>query len=73
MKKDGSWKDYFEDPARFADAINGFGCNGEQVVKGEDIQEVDTQIRRMKIPEFVNSIAGRDVIKSAKSRDMQSR
>ena len=70
MKKDGSWKDYFEDPARFADAINGFGCNGEQVVKGEDIQEVDTQIRRMKIPKFVNSIAGRDVIKSAKSRDM---
>ena len=29
MKKDGSWKDYFEDTARFADAINGFGCNGE--------------------------------------------
>lgn len=25
MKKDGSWKDFFEDPARFADAINGFG------------------------------------------------
>lgn len=70
MKKDGSWKDFFEDPARFADAINGFGCNGEQVVREEDIQEADTQIRRLKLPRFVNSMAVRGVIKSAKSRDM---
>lgn len=70
MKKDGSWKDFFEDPARFADAINGFGCNGEQEVKEEDIQEVDTQIRRLKIPKFVNSMVDRRIIKSAKSRDM---
>lgn len=70
MKKDGSWKDFLGDLARFADAINGFGCNGEQVVKEEDIQEVDTQIRRLKIPKFVNSMATKRVIKSAKSRDM---
>ena len=70
MKKDGSWKDFFEDPARFADAINGFGCNGEQVVREEDIQEVDTQIRRLKIPRFVNSMAARRVVESSKSRDM---
>ncbi len=70
MKKDGSWKDFFEDPARFADAINGFGCNGEQVVKEEDIQEVDTQIHRLKIPKFVNSMTHRRVVQSAKSRDM---
>lgn len=41
MKKDGSWKVYFSDPSRYADAINGFGCNGEQVVHAEDLQEMD--------------------------------
>ena len=70
MKKDGSWKGYFEDPARFADAINGFGCNGEQVVKEEDIQEADTQIQGWKIPRFVNSFVDGRRVKFTKSRDM---
>ena len=70
MKKDGSWKDYFEDPARFADAINGFGCNGEQVVKEEDIREADTQIQGWKIPRFVNSFVDGRRVKFTKSRDM---
>lgn len=70
MKKDGSWKDYFEDPARYADAINGFGCNGEQVVKPEDLQEIDTQIRSVKIPQFVNSTVGRKNNRTLKFRDM---
>lgn len=70
MKKDGSWKGYFEDPARFADAINDFGCNGEQVVKEEDIQEADTQIQGWKIPRFVNSFVDGRRVKFTKSRDM---
>lgn len=70
MKKDGSWKDYFEDPARFADAINGFGCNGEQVVKEEDIREADTQIQGWKIPRFVNSFVDGRRVKFTKTRDM---
>lgn len=70
MKKDGSWKDFFEDPARFADAINGFGCNGEQMVKEEDIQEMDTQIRRLKIPGFVNAMMSERIVNTANSRDM---
>ena len=70
MKKDGSWKGYFEDPARFADAINGFGCNGEQVVKEEDIRDADTQIIGWKIPKFVNSVVDSRKLKSTKSRDM---
>lgn len=61
---------FFEEPARFADAINGFGCNGEQVVKEEDIQEVDTQIRRLIIPKFVDSMTVRRMVNFAKSRDM---
>lgn len=70
MKKDGSWKGYFEDPARFADAINGFGCNGEQVVKEEDIREADTQIQGWKIPRFVNSVVDGRGVKFTKTRDM---
>ena len=31
MKKDGSWKDYFEDPARYADAINGFKVDSKLI------------------------------------------
>lgn len=46
MKKDGSWRGFFEDPSRFADAVNGFGCNGEQVVTKEDIKDADTRLFR---------------------------
>lgn len=69
MRKDGSWKDYFEDPERFADAINGFGCNGEQIVCIEDIQEADTQIRGLKMTDFMRSSTGR-TMRTGKSRDM---
>ncbi len=70
MGKDGSWKGYFEDPARYADAINGFGCGGEQKVRAEDLQEIDTQIKGIKIPKFVNSFASRRNLRRAKFRDM---
>lgn len=59
MKKDGSWKVFLEDPVRYADAINGFGCNGEEIIRAEDLEEVDTQIRSIRIPKFVNSLPGR--------------
>ncbi|MBR3770548.1 MAG: Rpn family recombination-promoting nuclease/putative transposase, partial [Lachnospiraceae bacterium] len=42
MKKDVGWKTYFEDNRRYADVINGVGCNGKQFVKETDLQEVDT-------------------------------
>ena len=70
MGKDGSWKGYFEDPARYADAINGFGCGGEQKVKAEDLQEIDTQIKGIKVPKFVNSFASGRNLRRAKFRDM---
>ena len=42
MKKDEGWKSFFGDNRRYADIINGIGCNGRQFVKAEDLQEVDT-------------------------------
>lgn len=43
MEMDVCWKEYFRDEARYADVINGLGCAGQQLVKGEDLQEADTQ------------------------------
>lgn len=43
MGMDVCWKEYFRDEARYADVINGLGCAGQQLVKGEDLQEADTQ------------------------------
>ena len=42
MRKDVGWKSYFDDNHRYADVINGAGCNGKQFVKNTDLQEVDT-------------------------------
>ena len=42
MRKDVGWKSFFEDNRRYADVINGVGCNGKQFVKDTDLQEVDT-------------------------------
>lgn len=44
MRLDIIDKDYFMDNRRYADIINGIGCRGEQIVKPEDLQEMDSQI-----------------------------
>lgn len=44
--KDEEWNDYFDDNKRYADIVNGIGCEGEQLVKDTDLQEVD--VRRLK-------------------------
>lgn len=43
MEKDVGWKGFFSNDERYADIINGLGCSGRQVVKEEDLQELDTQ------------------------------
>lgn len=43
MEVDVSWKEFFQDDARYADVINALGCGGRQVVTKEDLQEADTQ------------------------------
>uniref|UniRef100_UPI004056A1B1 Rpn family recombination-promoting nuclease/putative transposase n=1 Tax=Agathobacter sp. TaxID=2021311 RepID=UPI004056A1B1 len=46
MGKDTEWKSFFQDSQRYADIINGIGCDGVQLVKGSDLQEADTASRR---------------------------
>ena len=45
MRKDVGWKSFFEDNRRYADVINGVGCDGKQFVKDRDLQEVDTALK----------------------------
>ena len=46
MGKDVEWKSFFEDNRRYADIINGIGCNGMQVVKDTDLTEVDSASKK---------------------------
>lgn len=41
MGKDVEWKSFFQDNHRYADIINGIGCDGVQLVKDTDLTEVD--------------------------------
>ena len=44
MEKDFISSAFFSDNERYADIINGIGCNGIPFVKGEDLQEADTKL-----------------------------
>ena len=46
MGVDVEWQDFFHDKIRYADIINGIGCNGVQVIKDTDLQELDTTERK---------------------------
>ena len=41
MEKDTKWKTFFEDNHRYADIINGLGCDGRQLVSANDLQVED--------------------------------
>ena len=43
MKQDLLAKRYYSDNRRFADLINGIVWNGIQIVKQEDLSEMDTE------------------------------
>ncbi len=53
MGRDVGWKGYFSDDERYADIINGIGCKGRQVVKKEDLKELDTQTGFLHGPKFI--------------------
>ena len=36
------WQEFFHDNLRYADIINGIGCDGIQMIKDTDLQEVDS-------------------------------
>ena len=44
MEKDLISSSFFSDNDRYADIINGIGCDGVPFVKGEDLQEADTRV-----------------------------
>ncbi len=46
MGKDVEWKSFFQDNHRYADIINGIGCDGVQLVKDTDLQEVDASSKK---------------------------
>lgn len=46
MKKDGYAKVFFSQNHRFADVINGGFCGGRQMVRPEDLQELDSEDHR---------------------------
>ena len=56
MGKDMGWKRFLSDDERYADVINGIGCKGAQVVKKEDLHEMDTQIGLSRSREFVRRL-----------------
>lgn len=44
MERDFQSNAFFSDNERYADIINGIGCNGVPFVKGRDLQELDTRV-----------------------------
>ena len=45
-KRDEESREFFSDPKRFADVINGICFEGRQLIRPENLSEVDTQGRR---------------------------
>ena len=43
-RKDLWQSDYFDDKRRFADMINGAFFKGEQIIKAEELEEVDPKL-----------------------------
>ena len=50
MEKDTVWKSYLSDDGRFADLVNGILFSGRQIVKEDDIEDLDTQTGYVKHP-----------------------
>jgi hypothetical protein len=44
MEKDAGWSVFLSDDKRYADFINGCGCDGQQLVTENDIKELDTKV-----------------------------
>ncbi len=57
MGRDTGWKGFLSDDERYADVINGIGCKGKQVVKKEDLQEIDTQTGFLRGTRFIHKLA----------------
>ena len=56
MEQDQSLKEFLSDDERFADIINGFACDGKQIVRESDLQELDTQTGYIKAISFMGGM-----------------
>ena len=65
MTEDVLSKEYYSVEERYADLINGLGFQGRQVVKKEDLQELDTQTGIWQMP-----FKGRKKKRSIRNRDL---
>lgn len=70
LERDLCSKEFYSDDERYADLINGVVCGGEQIVKKEDLQPLDTQSGFYKIRGFQRiwqgkgrQFRGRDLIR----------
>ena len=70
MGKDGSWGSFLYPAHRYADTVNGLVFEGEQYLLPEDLYEVDTQVRGIRLPEFVRHFTKEKAWKSTKYRDL---
>ena len=70
MGKDGSWGSFLYPAHRYADTVNGLIFEGEQYLLPEDLYEVDTQVRGIRLPEFVRHFTKEKAWKSTKYRDL---
>ncbi len=68
MERDLCSKEFYSDDERYADLINGIVCGGEQVVKKEDLQPLDTQSGFYKIRGFQRGWPGKG--RQFKARDL---
>ena len=70
MGKDGSWGEFLYPSHRYADSVNGLVFHGEQYLKPDDLHEVDTQERGIRLPKFVKRFTNEKAWKKTKYRDL---
>lgn len=63
MEKDFYSNIFFSDNERYADIINGIGCDGIPFVKGKDLQELDTRVFHRGRRYRRNKILCRDLVR----------
>ena len=59
MGKDDGLKKFFSDDERYADAVNGLGFEGRQVVRKEDLYDLDTQTGIWRSPRLIRRKYGK--------------
>lgn len=73
MAQDIEWKEYFADNDRYADIINGIGCGGRQIIAGNNLQELDTQVGFLSVPKLIRRRNYKKISYNKRSRKIKIR